>query len=121
MTSDGDNTSDKLPAITAGEELLTLTEATKVLPPVNGKRHAVSTLWRWCKKGIHGVRLEHLCIGRNLVTSRQALDRYFVALASAPLPASERPTFRKKPLPARPQSRQQAIEEAERILREAGL
>jgi hypothetical protein len=36
----------------ATETIVSLTEATKILPKVNGKRPANSTLWRWCRKGI---------------------------------------------------------------------
>lgn len=39
------------------ESLLSLTEATKALPRVNGKRPSISTLWRWCRRGLRGVRL----------------------------------------------------------------
>lgn len=64
------------------ETLLTLTEATKVLPRLNGRRPAISTLWRWCRKGLRGVRLEYIRIGRNIATSREALSRFFNALLS---------------------------------------
>jgi hypothetical protein len=47
------------------ERLITLTEATKVLPTVNGKRPAICTLWRWCRKGLRGVFLEYVRVGRK--------------------------------------------------------
>jgi len=65
------------------EELLTLAEATKVMPRINGRRPAICTLWRWCRKGLRGVHLEYLRIGRNIVTSRRALRRFFADLAAA--------------------------------------
>ena len=34
------------------EELITLTEATGHLPRVDGKKVAVCTLWRWCRRGL---------------------------------------------------------------------
>lgn len=107
--------------LTRGESLLTLDEAAKLLPLVNGKRHCVNSIWRWCRRGIRGVRLEHVWVGRNLLTSREALGRFFVALAQVELPVQERPVRTKKRLPARPAARLKAIEEAERILREAGV
>ena len=58
------------------EKLVSLTEATKVLPSINGKRPAISTLWRWCRKGLRGERLEYVRIGRNIATSREALWWY---------------------------------------------
>ena len=33
-----------------GEKLITLGKAVKYLPKVNGKKPAISTLWRWCRK-----------------------------------------------------------------------
>ena len=38
------------------EELITLTEATKHLPKVDGKKVAVCTLWRWCRRGLSRIR-----------------------------------------------------------------
>lgn len=36
--------------ITAGEQLVTLTEAARLLPRVDGRKVAVCTLWRWCNR-----------------------------------------------------------------------
>lgn len=65
------------------ESLLTFSEAVRYLPKVNGRRHAPSTVYRWCKQGINGVRLEYIRVGRNMVTTREALERFFTALAAA--------------------------------------
>jgi hypothetical protein len=65
------------------EHLVTFSEAAKSLPAINGRRHAPSTLWRWSRRGIGGVRLEYLRCGRNMLTSRQALARFFARLAEA--------------------------------------
>lgn len=51
-----------------------------------GKPLNVATLYRWAKTGVRGVRLETLRVGGTLCTSIEALQRFFVALASAPLP-----------------------------------
>ena len=67
----------------SGEKLLSLHEAAQQVPKINGRRHAPSTLWRWCRQGLGGVRLEHVRIGRTIATSTQALDRFFAALAAA--------------------------------------
>ena len=50
------------------ETVLSLTEATKVLSRLNGKRSAISTRWRWCRKGLRGVRLEYIRLGRSIAT-----------------------------------------------------
>jgi len=58
------------------EQLLTLTEVSKLLPSFKGGRIHVSTLWRWCRKGCKGVRLEYSRLGSRIVTSRPALKRF---------------------------------------------
>ncbi|MBL7133073.1 MAG: hypothetical protein ISS78_03160 [Phycisphaerae bacterium] len=45
------------------EELITLTEAAKCVPKVDGKKPAVCTLWRWCRIGLRGVLLEYVRVG----------------------------------------------------------
>lgn len=94
----------------------------KVLPRRNGKRVAVSTLWRWCRKGLGGVRLEYIRIGRSIATSREALSRFCNALAQADPPPQDnsQPTPRRKPEPT-PAARHRQLEETDRILEEAGI
>lgn len=67
----------------AGERLMTFTEAVNHLPVVNGRRHAPSTLYRWCRYGINGARLQYVRVGRNMATSIEAIERFFAALADA--------------------------------------
>ena len=62
------------------EQPISLTNATKLkLFPErrNGKRPAVTTLWRWATKGCRGVKLETIRIGETLCTSAEALQRFF--------------------------------------------
>lgn len=59
------------------EKLITLNQAAKLLPAVGGKRIHISTLWRWCKKGLRGIYLEYLRTGSKIVTSQEALQRFF--------------------------------------------
>ena len=102
------------------EDVMGLTEVTKILPKVNGKRPSIPTLWRWCRKGLRGVQLEYIRVGRDIATSRQALNRFFTALAERDEPLAAPPAGR--PLPrTTSRSRQRAIEEAERICEEAGI
>lgn len=68
-------------SISLDETVLTLPEAAAAIPTQNGKRPSVSTIWRWCRKGLRGIRLEYLRCGRRILTSREALDRFFTALA----------------------------------------
>ena len=59
-------------AIGSNEELITLTEATKCLPKVDGTKPAISTIWRWCHKGLRGVYLDYVRVGRKVCTSRKS-------------------------------------------------
>jgi hypothetical protein len=63
------------------EELITLTAATGHLPKVDGKKVSICTLWRWCRRGLRGVFLEYVRVGRKICTTRQALLRFFTDLA----------------------------------------
>ena len=63
------------------EELITFAEAAKLLPRRRkGRKTHVSTLHRWCTKGVHDVRLEYLNVGSTRCTSVAALQRFFDAL-----------------------------------------
>ena len=79
---------------TKEEVLLSLTQAAAAVPPVDGKRPHVSSIWRWMNVGIRGVHLEHVRVGRRVCTSRDALERFMHALAEAPAPEA-RPQPRK--------------------------
>ena len=109
-----------MPISLAESEVLTLTEASKILPRRNGKRPAAATLWRWCRFGIKGVRLEYIRCGRNIMTSRTALQRFFEDLARADQSRQEPVPFR-----ALPQATAKEVEarraETRRILESVGL
>jgi len=99
------------------EGLVTLTEATKLLPRVAGKRIHVCTLWRWCKKGLRGVNLEYLRVGSKVATTSDALQRFFAALAE--LDATQPSTYKLACLKNKTRSeasRQRDIENAKAIL-----
>ncbi len=61
------------------EHVISLTQATKILP----NRPHVSSLWRWCRKGIGDIRLEYIRCGRRIYTSVEAVERFCHALAAA--------------------------------------
>lgn len=106
----------------ATETVVSLTEATKILPKINGKRPAISTLWRWCRKGLRGVRLEYIRVGRNIATSREALNRFFVAQAAVDPPLADPPRRERADiLRVTPADRQRQRAEADRILDRAGI
>jgi len=106
------------------ESLITLTEAARLLPRMNGKRIAVSTLWRWATAGVRGVRLETRRLGRRILTSAEALERFTAALAELP-PESSRPFTAPNPLlhprGRTPAQRRQAVERAKADLIKRGM
>jgi hypothetical protein len=64
---------------TTREVVFPLAKALQFIP---GKPN-LSTLYRWCYKGVKGVRLETVCIGGARKTSREALERFFQATTQA--------------------------------------
>jgi hypothetical protein len=109
------------------EEILTLPDACRALPRVDGKRPHVSTIWRWCREGVRGVRLEYARLGGRLLTSRQALARFAVNVAEAdrqaatPAPPASPPEPRPRAVRRSPRTRERQIAEAQRQCQAAGL
>lgn len=60
-----------------GDDLIQLRDVPKLLPSRNGKRLHHTTVWRWAQKGLDGVRLETVKVGRAIFTSQRALDAFF--------------------------------------------
>lgn len=60
------------------ESLVTLPEASEIAP---GAPH-LSTLRRWCSRGVRGCVLETVLVGGRRWTSREALERFFTDLSS---------------------------------------
>ena len=91
-------------AISIDDELFLLTDAAKLLP---NRPHA-STLFRWHRRGVRGVRLETILLAGRRYTTRDALEQFIAATTAA---ADGEPT------PTRtPRQRDRAIREAERDL-----
>jgi hypothetical protein len=77
------------------EQILTLKDASKEIPGrVPGKTVSSSTVDRWVRIGVRGIKLEVAYIGGIRRTSREAIDRFFRALAEERdvpiMPADER-------------------------------
>jgi len=77
----------------------------------NGKPLHLATLFRWAQRGIRGVKLETVTQGGARVTTAEAIERFFAALAdpNANISPSRTPT-----------QRQRAHEKAEANLAKAG-
>ena len=65
----------------AHEDLLTLTKAANESPSINGRKISAQTLWRWCRGGLGGTRLEFIRVGNRVCTSREALHRFLAAVS----------------------------------------
>ena len=65
------------------ENVLTLQDARREIAGVTGKRPDKSTVFRWIHRGVAGVKLEHVRIGSQILTSRQAITRFIVARTAA--------------------------------------
>ena len=95
-----------------------------MLPKVTSKRPAVSTLWRWCRKGLRGQFLEYVRVGRKICTTREALLRFFSELADLddrlPPDTRHRPAVTKRPRVTSRQ-RQRALADADAVLERAGI
>ena len=105
------------------QQMLTLDDAAKLLPGGKSK----SALYRWWKNGYRGVRLECRMVGRNLYTSREALDRFTAAVADAaanPIVKPE-PEAVLRPAPVMPKIKSSPAAkptfDAEAILARAGI
>jgi hypothetical protein len=106
------------------ENLITLNQAAQLLPRVNENRIHISTLWRWCKKGLKGINLEYLRSGSRIFTSQEAMQRFFEELVRLD-EAKARRSFHKpaylKNKPRSEKSRQRQIENANNILAKAKI
>jgi len=67
------------------ETLLTFSEACRCLPRRRrGRKASLSTIWRWSRHGLRGIRLEVVRIGGAVFTSREALQRFADRLSVDP-------------------------------------
>ena len=102
------------------EKLLSLTDAARAVPAIDGRRPHTSTIWRWCRRGIRGIRLEYLRLGHRVVTSEAAIGRFAQRLAEADTPPmSAAPT--QPPKKRTPRRRERDIQKAEATLAQAGI
>ena len=101
------------------EKLLSLKEATNAVPSVDGKKPNLSSMWRWIRKGVRGVHLEHVRVGRKICTTEEALERFFIASSEAP-PAPREPQ-KTKPSGRTPAQKKKAVAAAKKRLAKNGI
>lgn len=92
----------------SSETLLSLRDAAKSLP---GRPH-ISTIFRWRRVGVRGVRLETCRIGGRRFTSVEALNRFLIAINEPDAKAQTAPRSR---------PRRRAVKWADRQLEMAGI
>jgi len=109
--------------IGADDLLITLAEASRRLPRIDGRKIAVATIWRWCRRGLRGVRLEYVRLGRKICTSHEALVRFFSALTSLDEQTAQlhRPPLHPKRRPITSKQRLRAVADADAVLQRAGI
>jgi len=121
-----------MPVDILNEDIVSLTEATKVIPPLDGRRMHPATVWRHCRRGLprRGGRvfLEYARVGNRIITSKQALNRFYNSLAAADRAEDASPIEREAakchtPVTKSrtPAQRQKAIARARKELAEAGV
>lgn len=64
------------------EPLLTMGQASKLVPGRGGKRRSAVTLWRWAKFGVRGLKMESMRTPCGTYwTSALAVQRFLTRLA----------------------------------------
>jgi hypothetical protein len=62
------------------EGLIDLAQAAACFADGRGRKPHIATLRRWAKNGCRGHKLEVTFLGNRLMTSRQAAERFLVAI-----------------------------------------
>ena len=103
---------------------ISLVTAAKQCP----SRPSANAVWRWCRRGVlsrsgQRVYLKHYRVGRKIFTTKEDLHHFFEALAAA-----DRVHFHQTPsgqvaaeIHFSPQHRDKRIQDAEKILSDAGI
>ena len=105
------------------QDLISLAEAARRLPRIDGRKIAIPTIWRWCRRGLRGARLEYMRVGRRVCTTQAALRRFFNQLAELDerVPPPGRPSFLAGRKPVTSKQRLRALAEADEILERARI
>src|SRR5262245_889697 len=64
------------------EPLSSLADLADSLPEPNGRKTSRSTVLRWVKRGVRGIKLEAVRLGNVWLSSREALQRFLDRLSS---------------------------------------
>ena len=109
----------RVEAFTNDEELLPIKDVARLVPRFGPKAIHYSTVWRWCIKGMHGIRLEHVRVGGRICTTRRALDAFIQRVAHERLKELDRSDHVQGALPR--ENHHQSLVDAEKLLDREGL
>lgn len=76
----------------SGEPVMTFTEAAGWFERRFGRRPNVATIWRWAIRGLRGVRLQTIALGRYRYTTRSAIERFIEQTSAVIGPRDTAPT-----------------------------
>lgn len=99
------------------DNALTLDQIAEIASPRDHKLSR-TTVYRWCKIGIGGVRLQYVKLGRRMLSSKRALNQFMQQLQEQD--DFEWPDFDRKSATPRVRASAQH-EDAKRILEEHGV
>lgn len=94
------------------ERLLSFEEVAQLVHERTGRRPAFCTIARWASRGVAGIRLDTLCVGRKSFTTARSLEEFFRQVAQARLARGGLP--RRTPAERRRASARAAAELARR-------
>ena len=107
--------------INTQEPLLSLNEAARAFPAIDGHRPAPSTVFRWMMQGVRGgVKLEFVRRGRRVGTTQAAINDFMRRLAETPAPTGS-PAPRTGPRARTAAQRNRDVSAAKARLRAAGV
>ena len=67
------------------QEPMSLAAAAKAFGRLRGRVPHVSTVWRWCTKGVRGVRLQSYVVGGTRVITAEAIDTFLAQTSDSAL------------------------------------
>ncbi len=104
------------------KQFLSLAEGARVVPTQNGKKCSTQTLWRWCSRGVNGVRLKHYRFGKRIAVTKDDLIEFGRQLAeNYPVPDADPPQSKPRVKSVSDKQRERQIEHAEASLRARGV
>ena len=65
------------------ESVVTVAETRAIIHESTGQRPEKTTIQRWMHRGVGGVKLEHVRLGSQLLTSVEAINRFITARTAA--------------------------------------